>query len=72
MADVYLISSGDRNESVKELFRQFNTNKFRDSEVTIKANYNSADPPPGSTHTDTLRGAAEALKEMGTGGIYHG
>jgi len=70
MAEVYLISSGDRNEPVKELFRQFDTKKFRNSEVTLKANYNSADPPPGSTHTDTLRGTAEALREMGAGEIF--
>ncbi|HVP93634.1 MAG TPA: DUF362 domain-containing protein [Methanoregulaceae archaeon] len=67
MADVYLISGGDRNKSVKELFRQFDTKKFRDSEVTVKANYNSADPPPGSTHIDTLRGSIEAIREAGGG-----
>jgi uncharacterized protein (DUF362 family) len=69
MADVYLISSGNRYESVKELFRQFDLHKFQDSEVTVKANYNSADPPPGSTHIDTLRGTLLALEEAGGGPV---
>jgi uncharacterized protein (DUF362 family) len=69
MADVYLISGDDRNESVKELFRQFDLHKFRDSAVTVKANYNSSDPPPGSTHIDTLRGALHAIEETGGGPV---
>ncbi|HTY15375.1 MAG TPA: DUF362 domain-containing protein [Methanoregulaceae archaeon] len=69
MADVYLISSGDRIESVKVLFNQFDLHKFRNSGITVKANYNSADPPPGSTHIDTLRGALRAIEENGGGPV---
>jgi uncharacterized protein (DUF362 family) len=69
MADVYLISSGDRIDSVGELFRQFDVPGFCDSEVTVKANYNSADPPPGSTHIDTLRGALKAIQKTGAGPV---
>jgi uncharacterized protein (DUF362 family) len=69
MADVYLISSRNRTGEVRELFRQFNTRKFSGLEVTVKANYNSADPPPGSTHIDTLRGVIEAIGETGAGPV---
>jgi uncharacterized protein (DUF362 family) len=69
MADVYLISSGDRIGPVGELFRQFDLPRFRGSEVTVKANYNSADSPPGSTHLDTLRGALNAIAETGGGPV---
>ena len=37
--------------------------------MALKANYNSADPFPASTHLDTLRAIVETLKAAGAGGI---
>jgi uncharacterized protein (DUF362 family) len=42
---------------------------LRDKQVVLKANYNSADPPPGSTSTDTLKALVQQLQAWGAAGI---
>jgi uncharacterized protein (DUF362 family) len=37
--------------------------------VALKANFNSADPFPASTHLDTLRAIVQTLKNAGASGI---
>jgi uncharacterized protein (DUF362 family) len=37
--------------------------------VLLKPNFNSADPPPASTHPDTLQALVESLQGMGTASI---
>jgi uncharacterized protein (DUF362 family) len=69
MSDVYSISSGDRVTGVRKLFDHFDTERFRGAGVMIKANYNSADPPPGSTSIDTLRGVVQAVRDAGGGPV---
>jgi uncharacterized protein (DUF362 family) len=69
MSDVFLISGADRVAGVRELFQHFDTGRFRGSEVVVKANYNSADPPPGSTHIDTLRGVIQAIGDSDGGHV---
>jgi len=54
-ADVYIISASDRLKAVELVFRECNISTFKGTTVAIKANYNSADPFPASTHIDTLR-----------------
>ena len=40
------------------------------NDVTIKANFNSDDPFPASTHIETLRTVVENLKNVGVNDIY--
>jgi uncharacterized protein (DUF362 family) len=62
---VFLISGSNRAESIRELMKQFELSKFGSKDIAVKANYNSADPFPASTHLETLRTIIEGLQEIG-------
>ncbi|MFW6185404.1 MAG: DUF362 domain-containing protein [Halobacteriota archaeon] len=59
-SEVYVIRTEDREKGVKELMSYFDQPSGR---VAIKANYNSADPFPASTHVSTLSAMVDNLKE---------
>jgi uncharacterized protein (DUF362 family) len=56
---VYLIDSSDRDRAIGALLEQFDLGSG--GTVALKANYNSDDPFPATTHPDTLRILAEHL-----------
>ncbi len=62
MARFSFIKTSDRASGVSALLKQFNLTDFSGKHVALKANYNSADPFPASTHIDTLRAIVENLK----------
>jgi uncharacterized protein (DUF362 family) len=45
------------------------SNPVRGKAVVLKPNFNTADPAPGSTHSDTLRALVLTLKQMGATSI---
>ncbi len=57
---VYVIKTTDREGGVKSLLAQFEVGKLS-GKVAIKANYNSADEFPATTHIETLRAIVEEL-----------
>jgi uncharacterized protein (DUF362 family) len=61
--EVFLIKTNDRNLGVKSLLNRFHLADFIGKHVALKANFNSADPFPASTHLDTLQAVVESLKE---------
>jgi|Deesub1362A_J573_1020465.scaffolds.fasta_scaffold00291_15 uncharacterized protein (DUF362 family) len=61
---VYVIKTQDRRVGIKELLENFDVDKLGSKKVAIKANYNSADPFPASTHIDTLVSIVDTLKEQ--------
>jgi uncharacterized protein (DUF362 family) len=63
--EVFLVKTYDRDAGVKNLMSQFNLSKFSGKKVALKANFNSADPFPASTHLDTLRAMVKTLKRSG-------
>ncbi len=63
ISKVYVIKTKDRELGVKELLKHFNLDSLSDKKVALKANYNSADPFPASTHIDTLSAIVYALYE---------
>ena len=65
LSEVYLIDASDRVLGIKKLFEKFSSIDFRGAEVALKANYNSADPFPASTHIDTLE---TIIREMNLAG----
>jgi len=65
VGEVFVIGTTDRAEGVKKLFKQVGLDEYGGKRVALKANYNSADPFPASTHPDTLRAIIEVLKEAG-------
>ncbi len=60
---VYVIKTGDRRIGVSELLKKFDIEKLSGKKVALKANYNSSDPFPASTHIDTLSIIVEELKK---------
>jgi uncharacterized protein (DUF362 family) len=65
MRQVFVLKTTDRNSGVKKLFRQVGLDGFDGKKVALKANYNSADPFPASTHPETLQAIVEVLKGFG-------
>lgn len=63
-AQVYVIKTDNREEGIKELLKHFNVDMSR-KRVALKANYNSADPFPASTHPNTLSFIVDVLQEKG-------
>ncbi|WP_272699127.1 DUF362 domain-containing protein [Desulfovibrio sp. Fe33] len=66
-ARVAVVRTGDRAKGVEQALAQFDLTDFKGKSVALKANYNSADPFPASTHPDTLLALALALKGAGAG-----
>jgi uncharacterized protein (DUF362 family) len=48
---------------------QFNLNEFSGDKVALKANFNSADPFPASTHIDTLQAIIKKLNEANVANV---
>jgi len=62
---VYVIKTNYRESGIKELLKYFDNDSLSGKRVALKANYNSYDPFPASTHIDTLGALIDALKEKG-------
>ncbi len=62
-ADVFITKTSNRNADIKKLLSKFDLADFEGKNVAVKANFNSADPFPASTHLDTLRAIVETLQE---------
>jgi uncharacterized protein (DUF362 family) len=64
-SEVFLVDSADREAAVRSLFARTDPARFASKTVALKANFNSADPFPASTHPDTLAAMVTVLKEAG-------
>lgn len=65
VSKVYVIKTVDRDSGIRELMKSLDAGNLSGKKVAIKANYNSADPFPASTHPDTLGAIIDVLKETG-------
>jgi uncharacterized protein (DUF362 family) len=68
-SQVLLIDSSDRDAAVRSLFENAGLTGLSGKSVVMKANFNSADPFPASTHPDTLQAIVTVLKEAGVSEI---
>jgi uncharacterized protein (DUF362 family) len=66
---IYLVETSERAEGVRTLLQEYQAIDFRDKSVALKANFNSADPPPASTHPDTLIALMAHLQDAGVGPV---
>jgi len=66
---VFLVNASDREEAIKKLVGEFDLTGFKDARVAFKANYNSDDPFPASTHIETLRAIVDVLNTSGAAEI---
>ncbi len=67
--EVFVLKTSDRVTGVPELLKKFDLGDYSGKHVALKANFNSADPFPASTHLDTLRAMVEAIKRAGANDI---
>ncbi len=72
LGEVFLLKTTNRTEGIRRLLEHLNIADFSGKKVAIKANYNSADPFPASTHIDTLRTIVQNLKDVGVASITMG
>jgi uncharacterized protein (DUF362 family) len=70
--EVFLVKTADRNFGVKTLLSHFDLSSFSGAKVALKANFNSADPFPASTHLDTLGAIVESLQAANVVGVTLG
>jgi uncharacterized protein (DUF362 family) len=68
-SEVFLIETLNRESAVRSLFSKTDLAGFSGKRVALKANFNSADPFPASTHIDTLKATINVLKEVGVSEI---
>jgi uncharacterized protein (DUF362 family) len=64
-SEVFLRGSSDREAAVRSLFDKIDVADALDKSVVLKANFNSADPFPASTHPETLAAIIAVLREAG-------
>lgn len=62
---VYFIKTSERDSGIKKLLKKTDLDIFSGQRVALKANYNSADPFPASTHPQTLKSLIKSLQEAG-------
>lgn len=68
-SEVFMIKTADRESGVRSLLGKINMGEFKGMSVALKANFNSADPFPASTHISTLEELARGLNEAGARSI---
>lgn len=64
---VFLIDASNRPDNIERLLLEFDL--ATNGVIALKANYNSDDPFPGTTHPETLEILVEELKALGPGEI---
>jgi uncharacterized protein (DUF362 family) len=70
--EVFVTKTSDRNKGVKSLLSRYNLGEFTGKHVALKANFNSADPFPASTHIDTLQSIVEVIQGAGAADVTLG
>jgi uncharacterized protein (DUF362 family) len=69
LSEVFILKTTDRATGVPALLSKLGLDDYSGKQVALKANFNSADPFPASTHLYTLRAIVQTLKNAGASGI---
>jgi uncharacterized protein (DUF362 family) len=72
MTRVVLVKTRDRLTGIPQALELLGAGPFLGKSLFLKPNLNSADPPPGSTHNDTLPAMVRWLQAQGAGRITVG
>jgi uncharacterized protein (DUF362 family) len=67
--EIFILKTNDRATGIPALLKKLGLNDYSGKKVALKANFNSADPFPASTHIDTLRVLIETLKKTGASDV---
>ena len=63
-ADIFIAGGKNRISGIQSVIGAFDLSVFSGTSVAVKANYNSHDPFPASTHIDTLDTICSAVLEQ--------
>ncbi len=66
ISKVFITKTSDRTSGIKKILESLKLNNFQGKNVVLKANFNSADPFPASTHPETLESLINYLKNLKT------
>ena len=69
LGEVFILKTTNRTTGVPKMLNQLGLSDYAGKQVALKANFNSADPFPASTHLDTLRAIVETIKGAGASNI---
>ena len=69
VGEVFILKTSNRATGVIKLLSQFSLDEYSGKHVAMKANFNSADAFPASTHPDTLGAIVRVLKEANVGDV---
>ena len=69
MAKIALVSTDSREEGTIRAINLFGGDPVGGKDVVLKPNFNTADTPPGSTATETLRVLIPKLRDMGANSV---
>jgi uncharacterized protein (DUF362 family) len=69
VGEVFILKTSNRATGVEKLLSQFSLDEYSGKHVALKANYNSDDPFPASTHPETLGAIVETLKDADVGDV---
>jgi uncharacterized protein (DUF362 family) len=72
MTRVAFVKTDDRSSGVIQAIDLLGTTHLNGKTIFLKPNFNSADPPPGSSHIDTLTTLIQKLQTMGVDAITIG
>jgi uncharacterized protein (DUF362 family) len=70
--EIALVKTQDRAGGVRRAIELLGINPVQGQDLVLKANFNSADEAPGSTHIDVLRALVTKLREMGAQAVTLG
>lgn len=71
-SEVYVVDASDRHQAVETLWHEVGPLSFDKGEVAVKANFNSGDPFPATTHPDTLEAIFGQVRDAGASKIRLG
>jgi uncharacterized protein (DUF362 family) len=69
VGEVFILKTSNRAAGVKQLLSKFDLGEYSEKSVALKANFNSADAFPASTHPETLQAIVETLKSANVGEV---
>ena len=71
-SEVYIIDASDRYHAVEALWHEIGPPSLEGKEVAVKANFNSDDPFPATTHPDTLEAIFGQVLDAGARRVWLG
>ena len=69
---IALVKTQDRTQGIAAALKLISVASPKGKKALIKPNFNTADPTPGSTHTDTLRQLVKEMRERGAAAVTVG